>query len=327
MDQFTLAGKRCPVGQPNRSRLAGWLGACLLISLLTGCAGSSPSSSQRANAIPTHSAIQLNGNWVEVQRGDTLGKLANRANVPLERLERFNPGVNARRLAVGQRLLIPTQQERAPSGGPYRYQIRAGDTYSSVARHFGTTSGRIQSANPGTSPTALRVGQVVSVPLSSNAPRSASSGGSSSPSSSTASNSRPAAPAPTPTSLPASARRWPWPLEDYRIVRRFGADSRGTLQPMLLATQAGARALAVAPGEVRFASGMRQLGEVVIVHHADNLQTVYAMCTRPLVSVGQQVKTGDELCEVGQSSASQRYDLLFDLRQGGKPIDPRQALR
>lgn len=264
-----------------------------------------------------------------MQRGDTLGKLANRANIPLERLERFNPGVNARRLAVGQRLLIPTQQERAPSGGPYRYQVRAGDTYSSVARHFGTTSGRIQSANPGTSPTALRIGQVISVPLSGSAPRSASTGSSSAPSSSsnTSSSSRPATPPPAPTSLPASARRWPWPLEDYRIVRRFGADSRGTLQPMLLATQAGARAQAVAPGEVRFANGMRQLGEVVIVHHADNLQTVYAMCGRTLVSVGQQVKTGDELCEVGQNNASQRYDLLFDLRQGGKPIDPRQVLR
>ncbi|BBI51316.1 hypothetical protein HORIV_37370 [Vreelandella olivaria] len=73
---------------------------------------------------------------MQVQRGDTLGKLAARANVPLERLERFNPGVNARRLEIGQRLLIPTQQERAPSGGPYRYQIRPGDTFSSIARHF-----------------------------------------------------------------------------------------------------------------------------------------------------------------------------------------------
>ncbi|WP_224106097.1 LysM peptidoglycan-binding domain-containing protein [Vreelandella aquamarina] len=263
---------------------------------------------------------------MEIQRGDTLGKLANRANVPLERLERFNPGVNATRLAVGQRLLIPTQQERAPSGGPYRYQIRARDTYSSIARHFGTTSGRIQSANPGTSPTALKIGQIVSVPLSGSAPRRASSSSGVSSSSSSAS-SRPAAPAPAPSALPASARRWPWPLEDYRIVRRFGADDRGTLQPMLLATQAGAKAQAVAPGEVRFANGMRQLGEVVIVHHADNLQSVYALCERTLVSVGQQVKTGDALCDVGQSSASQRYDLLFDLRQGGKPIDPRQVLR
>lgn len=245
--------------------------------------------------------------------------------MPLERLQRFNPGVDARRLEVGQRLLIPTQQERAPSGGPYRYQIRPGDTFSSIARHFGTTSGRIQSANPSASPTNLRIGQVVSLPLSGSAPRSSSQR----PASGSGPSSGPAeAPSSAPSqALPASARRWPWPLDDYRVVRRFGPDSRGTLQPMLLATQAGAQAKSVAPGEVRFADGMRQLGDVVIVHHADNLQTVYALCERILVSVGQQVGTGDALCEVGQSDATQRYDLLFDLRQGGKPIDPRQVLR
>lgn len=172
--------------------------------------------------------------------------------------------------------MIPTQQERAPSGGPYRYQIRPGDTFSGIARHFNTTTGRIQSANQGTSPTALRVGQIISVPLSSTA-RTASSSSSSAASSANNRNAPTPAPAPS-ASLPASARRWPWPLEDYRVVRQFGADSRGTLQPMLLATQAGARAKAVAPGEVRFADSMRQLGDVVIVHHADNLQTVYALC-------------------------------------------------
>lgn len=295
------------------------------MGILTGCATPSPSASQRAS-VP--SSNQISGNWVQVQRGDTLGKLAARANVPLERLERFNPGVQARHLAVGQRLLVPTQQERAPSGGPYRYQVRPGDTFSSIARHFGTTSGRIQSANPSTTPTNLRIGQIVSLPLGG----SASSSSSQRPASSSGSSSakRPAtAPASSAPSqpLPSSARRWPWPLDDYRVVRRFGPDSRGTLQPMLLATQAGAQAKAVAPGEVRFADGMRQLGEVVIVHHADNLQTVYALCERILVEVGKQVSAGDTLCEVGQSSATQRYDLLFDLRQGGKPIDPKQVLR
>lgn len=325
MDQLTLVGKRWHAGQPNRSRLVARLTAWLLVVLLTGCSSAPSSSTQRAS-VPSTS--QISGNWVQVQRGDTLGKLAARANVPLERLQRFNPGAQARHLAVGQRLLIPTQQERAPSGGPYRYQIRPGDTFSSVARHFGTTSGRIQSANPSASPTSLRIGQVVSVPLRGSAQRSAAQRTASSSGSSSAN--KPAA-APTSSvpsqSLPSSARRWPWPLDDYRVVRRFGPDSRGTLQPMLLATQAGAQAKSVAPGEVRFADGMRQLGEVVIVHHADNLQTVYALCERILVEVGKQVSVGDPLCEVGQSNATQRYDLLFDLRQGGKPIDPKQVLR
>lgn len=325
MDQFTLVGKRWSAGQPNRSRLSGWFSVCLLAGLLTGCASSPPPSYQRANIT---NASQISGDWVQVRRGDTLGKLAARANVPLERLQRFNPGVNARRLEIGQRLLIPTQQERAPSGGPYRYQIRPGDTFSSVARHFGTTTGRIQSANPSASPTHLRIGQVISLPLASSTPRSASAStsGTNRSSASNASSPAPAASAPS-QPLPAAARRWPWPLDDYRVVRRFGPDSRGTLQPMLLATQAGAQAKSVAPGEVRFADGMRQLGEVVIVHHADNLQTVYALCDQIIVNVGQQVKAGDPLCEVGKSSATQRYDLLFDLRQGGKPIDPKKVLR
>ncbi|XAW61221.1 M23 family metallopeptidase [Halomonas sp. Bachu 37] len=96
---------------------------------------------------------------------------------------------------------------------------------------------------------------------------------------------------------------------------------------MLLATQAGAKAKAVAPGEVRFADNMRQLGQVVIVHHADNLQTVYALCDSLLVAVGTRVDRGTPLCTVGQSNSTQRHDLLFDLRQQGKPIDPRQVLK
>ncbi|MGM0520869.1 MAG: LysM peptidoglycan-binding domain-containing protein [Pseudomonadota bacterium] len=300
------------------------LAAIAAVLVLTGCAGK-PNQPERVDR-PVRHADSINGYWVSIQRGDTLGKLARRADVPLERLQRFNPSADTRRLAVGQKILIPTQQERAPSGGPYRYQVRPGDTYAGIARHFGTNSRHIQRANSGVSPTELRVGQLISVPLSgasATASASRSSGQAAKASSGSAS-------APTASSatggLPASARRWPWPLDDYRIVRRFGADSRGTLQPMLLATQAGAKAKAVAAGDVRFAGSMRQLGNVVIVHHPDNLQSVYALCDGLHVDEGVRVNAGDILCDVGQNSSNQRYDLLFDLRQGGKPVDPREVL-
>jgi len=290
----------------------------MLAGALAGCAGTPPT----AQRVTAPAAAQISGSWVEIKRGDTLGQLAKRANVPLERLQRFNPGVKARHLIVGQRLLLPTQQERAPASGPYRYQIRPGDTFSSLARHFGTTPSRLQSANTGSSATSLRVGELINIPVgsSSNTSRTASSGApAKQPAASTASSND--------TTPPASAKQWPWPLEDYRVVRRFGPDSRGTLQPMLLATQANAHATAVASGEVRFAGSMRQLDKVVIVHHADNIQSVYALCGELTVEKGQQVSTGDHLCQVGKSRASERYDLLFDLRKGGKPIDPRQVLK
>lgn len=307
----------------GQGRLA--LALTLIVLLLAGCAG-------RGGETQRSSDPGIAGRWITVQRGDTLGAMARRGGVPLERLQRFNPGVDSRRLAVGQRLLMPTQQERAPSGGPYRYQIRPGDTYAGIARRFNTRASRIQAANPGVEPTALRIGQIIRVPLaggSSNARRNAgSSGGGSRHSASGGTSAAPArASLPDPGDLPASARNWPWPLDDYRVVRRFGADGRGTLQPMLLATARGARAASVADGEVRFADSMRQLGQVVIVHHADNLQSVYALCERPLVSSGDRISRGEEVCEVGYSNATERFDLLFDLRHGGKPIDPRRVLR
>ncbi|APE32627.1 peptidase M23 [Halomonas aestuarii] len=257
-----------------------------------------------------------------IQRGDTLGEIARRADVPLVRLQRFNPGVDARRLAVGQRLLVPGRDERAPSGGPYRYRVRPGDTYSAIARRFGGRADRIQAANPGIVPTDLKVGQLIQVPLGgrqASVARKASGG-------SSRAAARPARRTlPDPGDLPTSARNWPWPLDDYRVARPFGTDGRGTLQPMLLATRPGNRARAVADGEVRFADSMRQLGQVVIVHHADNLQSVYALCRKPLVASGDRVKRGTPVCEVGRQEDGPR--LLFDMRHGGKPIDPARVLR
>lgn len=276
----------------------------LLLALLGGCAGGPGGSSWRGGVVA--------GNWFTIARGDTLGEIARRADIPLVRLQRFNPGVKARHLAIGQRILVPSRRERAPSGGPYRYQIRPGDTYYSIAQYFGTTAGRIQAANHSLDPSDLKVGQLIEVPLqgSGSSPRNA-----------------PAARLPDPGPLPKQTGDWAWPLVNYRIVRHFGADSRGALQPMLLATQPGSVAKAVADGQVRFANSMRQLGKVVIVHHPNNLQSVYALCSVLKVHEGQSVETGMPICTVGYSGDTQRYDLLFDVRHGGKPIDPRKVLR
>lgn len=307
--------QRPVAGQGSPSRLIALTLLLGLALLLAGCAG-------RGGEGRTGEAIA--GEWITIQRGDTLGEIARRAEVPLVRLERFNPGVDARRLAVGQRLLVPGRDERAPAGGPYRYRVRPGDTYSAIARRFGGRADRIQAANPGIAPTSLSVGQLIQVPLGGR--QAASSGRTGNKASGKRQAARPASKRlPDPGGLPTSARGWPWPLDDYRVERAFGADGRGTLQPMLLATGRGSRARVVADGEVRFADSMRQLGQVVIVHHADNLQSVYALCARPLVASGDAVKRGAPVCEVGQQNGSPR--LLFDMRHGGKPIDPARVLR
>ena len=303
MAERPVAGKGC------LPRLA----LIFLFALLTGCASQSSTPGTSRDAASGEPA-GIAGSWVSIRRGDTLGAIARRAEVPLIRLQRFNPGIEPRGLAVGQRILVPSRQERAPSGGPYRYQIRPGDTFTSVARRFGADPSQVIAANPDVTPTDLKVGHLIQVPL----------GGGSSASSSSAST--PPARLPDPGTMPADAKGWPWPLDDYDVARRFGKDAHGTLQPMLLTTDQGARAKAVADGQVRFADSMRQLGQVVIVHHPDNLQSVYARCSRLLVDSGQRVKRGTPLGVVRQT-ANGRHELLFDMRHGGKPMDPLDVLR
>lgn len=308
MAERAMAGE----GRRPRRTAASLIIAIGLALLLAGCA-STPKGGGASRETGS-----LAGNWVTIQRGDTLGKIANRANVPLIRLQRFNPGVDSRGLAVGQRILVPHGTERAPSGGPYRYRIRPGDTFSKIARHFGTSPATIVAANRSADPSGLAIGQLVSVPLGSGS----GAGNSMSP----ARRPSKSASLPDPGPLPVSGAKWDWPLADYSVSRRFGKDSRGTLQPMLLRTSKGAQALAVADGEVRFADSMRQLGQVVIVHHSDNLQSVYAHCQRLLVGSGTRVSRGKPVCEVGVNDRGQ-HELLFDMRHGGRPIDPSRVLR
>lgn len=248
-----------------------------------------------------------------MQRGDTLYRLARQGNVPLLRLQRFNPGVDVTQLRVGQRLLMPTTQERAPGSGAYRYQIRPGDTYGNIAAHFGTSVARISAANPGLDPRSLRVGQLIAVPM----------GGTAVNRSQQIAKARQSPPAP----LPKGVGNWPWPLTGGQVRREFGPDSRGSLQPMLIEAGSDKVVRAVAPGTVKFAGGMRQLGEVVIVHHAHNLQTVYAQCSHLNVTEGTQVQPGTPLCRIEQNARTGRFDLLFDTRNAGKPVDPRRLLR
>jgi murein DD-endopeptidase MepM/ murein hydrolase activator NlpD len=279
-------------------RLA-WLSLALW---LTGCATGSYSGSPA-------------GQWITIQKGDTLGQIARDADIPLLRLTRFNPGVKIRDLKVGQRILVPTARERAPSGGPYRYQLRPGDTYSKIGRYFGANPQRIQTANPGLPPNDLKVGTLISVPLNGGPSRSASNARASG-------GSLVARPDPGPLKKPRQSWRWPAAGE---VISEFGTNRNGQLAPMRIRTASNGVASAPASGEVRFADNMRQLGNVVILHHSGNLQSVLAQCGEILVKVGQQVTPGTPLCRVARRNDGQP-ELLFDVRHGGKPINPRELL-
>jgi membrane-bound lytic murein transglycosylase D len=80
-----------------------------------------------------------------ISRGETLGGLARRYGVSLELLRAANPGVEPRRLSIGQRLVIPlsTAARSNPASAPrtlaagQRYHVVLwGETMSTIAQRY-----------------------------------------------------------------------------------------------------------------------------------------------------------------------------------------------
>ncbi|MEW6173988.1 MAG: LysM peptidoglycan-binding domain-containing protein [Bacillota bacterium] len=102
-----------------------------------------------------------------VRPGDTYYSIARRFGIGVQDLYNANPGVNPEALLVGQTLCVPAAEPPGAGvcpAGTFPYVVRAGDTFYSLARRYGTTVEAIQAANPYTNPNNLQVGQVLCIP-------------------------------------------------------------------------------------------------------------------------------------------------------------------
>jgi len=89
----------------------------------------------------------------------------------------------------------------------------------------------------------------------------------------------------------------------------------------------GADIISVADGVVVRSQSAGLLGNIVEINHGDGLRTIYAHNSKNLVSVGQSVKKGDVIAEVGSTGRSTGPHVHFEVRKHGKPISPHSYLR
>ncbi len=89
-----------------------------------------------------------------------------------------------------------------------------------------------------------------------------------------------------------------------------------------LVAPTGTPILAAAGGRVIHAGPMPGYGNTVEIDHGNGFITRYAHASKIEVRVGQQVEPRETIAEVGSTGRSTGPHLHFEVRVGGKPVDP-----
>ena len=90
--------------------------------------------------------------------------------------------------------------------------------------------------------------------------------------------------------------------------------------------RAGDAVQATAAGRVVYAgSGIVGYGKLLIVKHNEVYLSAYGHNRKLLVAEGDNVTAGQKIAEKG-SSATNSVKLHFEIRRGGKPVDPLSLL-
>jgi septal ring factor EnvC (AmiA/AmiB activator) len=90
---------------------------------------------------------------------------------------------------------------------------------------------------------------------------------------------------------------------------------------------AGADVRAVAPGRVAHAGWFKGYGNLVIVDHGDGYHTLVAHLASMSTAMGEEVQPGSLLGTVGETGSLKGPYLYFEIRERGRPVDPRVWLR
>jgi lipoprotein NlpD len=255
---------------------------------------------------------------------------------------------------------VPVDPARAPTpatlpgaenaGKPGYYTVRPGDTLIRISLETGQNWRDIARWNNLDNPNVIEVGQVLRVvapltpgvppaatvaaaPLApASAPASAALPAASAASSiarGTATTPAPVAVAPAPVTPaqhvgPDEELGWSWPTTGAATVLA-GFDEQKN-KGIDLAGRAGDPVVAAADGRVVYAgAGLRGYGNLIILKHNNTYLTAYAHNQSLLVKEGQSVTQGQSIAEMGNSD-SDRVALHFELRYGGRSIDPSRYL-
>lgn len=136
-----------------------------------------------------------------------------------------------------------------------------------------------------------------------------------------------------PKSVQKQKGRLPWPIRG-KVVASFGSrpvPGRPKLTGVQLIptskNEKGKVVKAIADGQVRYADWFGGYGLMMIIDHGDGLISVYAHNDALYSQMGDWVEAGDRLAEAGSTGWIEGVRLYFEMRENGKPVNPKKWCR
>ena len=142
-----------------------------------------------------------------------------------------------------------------------------------------------------------------------------------------AARSGPATPRPPP--FEPLKGKLPWPVQDGKVIAKFGEPRAGgsmRWQGMLIATDRGARVRAPFAGRVVYGDWLPGMGLMLVLDHGGGYMSLYGHNEELFRKVGDEVVAGDVIGSVGDSGGHSQPALYFEVRRGRTPVDPQNWL-
>lgn len=268
-----------------------------------------------ARAAAARAAERVDRRTHRVRKGESVGRLARRYEVPAREIIAANQLEKPYRLRIGQNLVIPPGRAAAP--------LPRAEPAVRPVEGAGTPAG---------SPVP-RV-QVVELPPAPSPPPRAEPA---KPAAVAAQpGPRPTLPEPDPAALRRAQATPPPPLSGEgflqpvagRVLSGFGDKPDGRRNDGInLAARRGTPVRAAENGIVVYAGeSIPGFGVLLLIRHADGYTTAYGHLERVTVAVGDRVERGQVVGRVGDTGDVKTAQLHFQLRSGATPLDPRPHL-
>lgn len=178
------------------------------------------------------------------------------------------------------------------------YTVRPGDTLYTIGLRFGVAHTRLASWNDIDQPDLIEPGTVIKIPL-----RSAQK------------TPTKATPVRSQKNDHGTGGQIAWPVAGGEIVSTFGPRSGTFHDGIDIAAEEGTRVYAAHDGVVAYADNdLTGYGNVIILKSRASLVSIYAHNRRTFVSVGDIIRRGEIISEVGSTGKASGPHLHFEVR-------------